>query len=183
MACEQQQDEQQQQQQQMQKKKQQQKWSPTSWTTRPVLQDIKYGDREELASVLRKLQHLPPLVHPGEVRLVEKLREQLARVARGQAFLLQGGDCAELFDYCSQKPIEDKLKVLLQMSVVLTWGARTPVVRIARMAGQYAKPRSKPTELIDGKEVWSFRGSLGKFILMYQAAILLRLVTIETGLM
>jgi 3-deoxy-7-phosphoheptulonate synthase len=87
------------------------------------------------------------------------LRTQLAQVAAGDRLLLQGGDCAELFSYCSSEPIENKLKVLLQMSLVLTWGARKPVVRIARMAGQYAKPRSKPTEtLSDGREVLTFRG-------------------------
>lgn len=78
-------------------------------------------------------------------------------MALGNSFLLQGGDCAELFDYCSASPIEAKLKVLLQMSLVLTYGARTPVVRIARMAGQYAKPRSKPTEMYNGEEILSFR--------------------------
>lgn len=85
------------------------------------------------------------------------MRKQLKDVALGNSFLLQGGDCAELFDYCSQEPIEAKLKVLLQMSLVLTWGARTPVVRIARMAGQYAKPRSSPMEMHEGKEIHSFR--------------------------
>ncbi len=78
---------------------------------------------------------------------VDRLRRQLAEAAEGKRFLLQGGDCAELFEYCSAEPIESKLRILLQMSVVLTFGARTPIVRIGRMAGQYGKPRSKPTEV------------------------------------
>ncbi|KAJ1673182.1 hypothetical protein EV182_005736, partial [Spiromyces aspiralis] len=89
---------------------------------------------------------------------VEKLRNLLKDVAEGRAFLLQGGDCAESFDYCHSAHIEDKLKVLLQMSLVLIWGMRMPVVRIARMAGQYAKPRSKSHETIDGKTILSYRG-------------------------
>ncbi|KAI9142640.1 phospho-2-dehydro-3-deoxyheptonate aldolase, class II [Paraphysoderma sedebokerense] len=133
----------------------QNEWTPSSWTAKPVVQDVKYDDPEHLSNVLNKLGHLPPLVCPEEI---DNLRQQLADVAVGKKFLLQGGDCAELFEYCSKEPIESKLKVLLQMSLVLTWGARTSVVRIARMAGQYAKPRSKPTEVIDGKEVLSFRG-------------------------
>ncbi|KAK9693662.1 hypothetical protein K7432_013805 [Basidiobolus ranarum] len=130
-------------------------WTPSSWRKKPVTQDVAYEDEEKVQQVLGKLAHLPPLVCPREI---QTLREQLKDVALGKAFLLQGGDCAESFDYCSQEPIENKLKILLQMSLVLTWGARIPVVRIARMAGQYAKPRSKPTELHEGEEIYSFRG-------------------------
>ncbi|RKP09285.1 phospho-2-dehydro-3-deoxyheptonate aldolase [Thamnocephalis sphaerospora] len=130
-------------------------WTPNSWTNRPIKHDVVYEDREELDRALTKLRRLPPLVSAGEI---QRLREQLRDVALGKAFLLQGGDCAELFDYCSQDPIENKLKVLLQMSLVLIWGARMPVVRIARMAGQYAKPRSSPTEMHNGKEIFTFRG-------------------------
>ncbi|KAI9155832.1 hypothetical protein H9P43_008942 [Blastocladiella emersonii ATCC 22665] len=130
-------------------------WAPDSWTTKPIVQDVAYEDQAHLQSVLAKLRHLPPLVSPGEI---DKLRTQLREVAEGKRFLLQGGDCAEIFDYCSADPIENKLRVLLQMSLVLTWGGRMPVVRIARMAGQYAKPRSKPTEVVDGVEIPSFRG-------------------------
>ncbi|KAI8879582.1 DAHP synthetase [Backusella circina FSU 941] len=130
-------------------------WTPQDWKSKPIVQDVVYEDQEHLDRVLGKLNHLPPMVSPAEV---DKLREQLKQVALGNSFLLQGGDCAELFDYCSQDPIEAKLKVLLQMSLVLTWGARTSVVRIARMAGQYAKPRSKPMEMHEGKEIHSFRG-------------------------
>ena len=101
------------------------------------------------------VRSLPPLVVASEVDL---LRSQLAEVASGTRFLLQGGDCAERFVDCSAEPIEQKLKILLQMSLVLTWGARMPTLRIARMAGQFAKPRSKDTEVVDGVEVPAFRG-------------------------
>ncbi|KAI9497804.1 DAHP synthetase [Zychaea mexicana] len=130
-------------------------WSPDSWKSKPIVQDVTYEDEAHAKRVVDKLGRLPPMVSTTEI---EKLREQLKQVALGNSFLLQGGDCAELFDYCSQDPIEAKLKVLLQMSLVLTWGARTSVVRIARMAGQYAKPRSKPTEMHEGQEILSFRG-------------------------
>ncbi|KAJ3241585.1 hypothetical protein HDU81_000124 [Chytriomyces hyalinus] len=130
-------------------------WSPESWKTKKIVQDVVYEDQDKLNKVLNKLKRLPPLVSEAEIR---RLRKQLAEVAENKRFLLQGGDCAELFDYCSQDQIESKLKVLLQMSLILTWGGRTSVVRIARMAGQYAKPRSKPTEMINGKEYHAFRG-------------------------
>ncbi|KAG0167186.1 hypothetical protein DFQ28_005682 [Apophysomyces sp. BC1034] len=130
-------------------------WTPSSWKSKPIVQDVVYEDQDHVDRVLGKLDRLPPMVSPKEI---ENLREQLKEVALGNSFLLQGGDCAELFDYCSEDPIKNKLKVLLQMSLVLTWGARTSVVRIARMAGQYAKPRSKPTEMHEGKEILSFRG-------------------------
>jgi 3-deoxy-7-phosphoheptulonate synthase len=96
-------------------------------------------------------------VHPREI---VRLKEHLRDVARGEAFLLQGGDCAELFDYCEQGAIESKIKLLLQMSLVLIWGADRRIVRIGRMAGQYAKPRSNPTETVNGKEVPCFKGDI-----------------------
>ncbi|KAI8343964.1 DAHP synthetase [Chlamydoabsidia padenii] len=130
-------------------------WTPLSWKTKPIVQDVTYEDQEHMDRVIGKLRTLPPLVSSKEI---DNLREQLRQVALGESFLLQGGDCAELFEYCSQDPIEAKLKVLLQMSLVLVWGGRTPVTRIARMAGQYAKPRSKPTEMYNGKEILTFRG-------------------------
>ncbi|KAJ3107092.1 hypothetical protein HDU96_008016 [Phlyctochytrium bullatum] len=131
-------------------------WSPSSWRTRPIVQDVPYPSTASVDAVTAKLRHLPPLVSVEEVR---SLRKQLAEVAEGKRFLLQGGDCAELFEYCNQGAIEKRLKVLLQMSLILVWGGRTPVVRIARMAGQYAKPRSKPFETLpDGTEVPAFRG-------------------------
>ena len=93
---------------------------------------------------------MPPLVDAGEV---DVLREHMAAAGRGEAFLLQGGDCAERFADCTRGALEGKLKILMQMSLVLTWGARLPVVRVARMAGQYAKPRSNDVESVDGVEL------------------------------
>eukprot|EP00128_Syssomonas_multiformis_P012554 Colp12_sorted_trinity150504_noHs@2351 len=130
-------------------------WAPNSWRAKPIKQQPEYKDEEKLTAVLDKVKKLPPLVHPGEI---DQLRTYLGEASEGKRFLLQGGDCAEIFQYCNTVDIENKLKVLLQMSLVLTYGARTPVVRIARMAGQYAKPRSSNTELVDGEEVLSYRG-------------------------
>ncbi|KAJ2503825.1 hypothetical protein GGI11_007589 [Coemansia sp. RSA 2049] len=130
-------------------------WTPDSWKTRPIKQDVVYENHQELESVLARVATLPPLVSSPEV---DRLRAQLKDVAEGRAFLLQGGDCAESFDYCNPAPIEDKLKVLLQMSLVLVWGLRLPVVRIARMAGQYAKPRSSAYETVNGEKILSYRG-------------------------
>ena len=120
-------------------------------------QEVIYNDRASLDKAVTKLRKLPPIVTPTEII---RLRKQLQDVALGKAFLLQGGDCAELFDYCAQDAIESKIKLLLQMSLVLIYGAYKPVVRIARMAGQYAKPRSSPTEVVNGKEIPSFRGDI-----------------------
>lgn len=130
-------------------------WTPSSWTTKPIMQDVFYQDRSAVEKALTKLERLPPIVTPMEI---EKLKKSLRDVALGKAFLLQGGDCAELFDYCEENSIESKIKLLLQMSLVLIWGANKPVVRIARMAGQFAKPRSSPTEMYNGVEIPSFRG-------------------------
>jgi 3-deoxy-7-phosphoheptulonate synthase len=134
-----------------------QAWSPASWTKKPIKQDAVYDDPKKVEKSLAKLERLPPIVTPAEI---VSLKNNLRDVALGKAFLLQGGDCAELFDYCEENAIESKVKLLLQMSLVLIWGANKPVVRIARMAGQYAKPRSSPTEIVDGKELPSFRGDI-----------------------
>lgn len=132
-------------------------WTPSSWTSKPVTQAAIYDDRAKVESVLTNLSVLPPLVTPLEI---ETLKTKLRDVALGKSFLLQGGDCAELFAYCNSDAIEAKMKLLLQMSLVLIWGSKKPVVRIARMAGQYAKPRSSPKEKVDGKEINSFRGDI-----------------------
>lgn len=132
-------------------------WSPSSWRSRPIKQQVVYEDRQAVDKSLTKLKRLPPIVTPFEIW---KLRRALAEVAQGKAFLLQGGDCAELFDYCNDDAIDSKIKLLLQMSLVLIWGANKPVVRIARMAGQYAKPRSSPMETVNSKQVPSFRGDI-----------------------
>ncbi|KAJ5201955.1 uncharacterized protein N7498_006618 [Penicillium cinerascens] len=130
-------------------------WTPSSWTTKPIKQDVVYEDAQGVKDSLEKLQKLPPLVTTQEIN---NLKRSLKNVALGKAFVLQGGDCAELFDYCNQDMIEAKVKLLLQMSLVLIWGANKPVIRIARIAGQFAKPRSSPTELVNGVELTSFRG-------------------------
>ena len=130
-------------------------WSPRSWRSRPIRQQPAYEDLDAVDAAVERVRALPPLVAPGEV---DALRAQLAAASEGRAFLLQGGDCAERFQDCSRDAIEAKLKILLQMSLVLTWGARIPVIRVARMAGQYAKPRSRDTELVDGVELPSYRG-------------------------
>ncbi|KAI9794115.1 MAG: Aromatic/aminoadipate aminotransferase 1 [Candelina submexicana] len=136
-------------------KESQHRWSPSSWTTKPIKQDVIYHDREAVTNALAKLERLPSIVTPTEI---VKLKKSLHDVALGKAFLLQGGDCAELFDYCEENAITSKIKLLLQMSLVLIWGSNKPVVRIARMAGQFAKPRSSPTETVNGVEMPSFRG-------------------------
>ncbi|KAL2040214.1 hypothetical protein N7G274_007117 [Stereocaulon virgatum] len=132
-------------------------WTPSSWTTKPIKQDVIYEDRAAVNKALAKLERLPPIVTPTEII---RLRNSLRDVALGKAFLLQGGDCAELFNYCEDNAIDSKIKLLLQMSLVLIYGAYKPVVRIARMAGQYAKPRSSPTEIYEGIEIPSFRGDI-----------------------
>ncbi|CUS11798.1 unnamed protein product [Tuber aestivum] len=132
-------------------------WSPSSWQSKPMMQGVGYKDEEAVGKALKKLESLPPLVTAAEV---SKLRASLKEVALGKAFLLQGGDCAELFDYCTEEKISAKVKLLLQMSMVLIWGGNIPVVRIGRMAGQYAKPRSSLTEIVDGEEIPSFRGDI-----------------------
>lgn len=132
-------------------------WTPSSWRSKPIKQPVAYEDQTASQKSQAKLRHLPPIVTPTEIW---RLRRSLADVAQGKAFLLQGGDCAELFDYCNAGAIDSKIKLLLQMSLVLIWGGNKPVVRIARMAGQYAKPRSSPMETVDGKQVPSFRGDI-----------------------
>ncbi|KAJ7918285.1 DAHP synthetase [Mycena leptocephala] len=130
-------------------------WSPTSWKSKSIAQDVEYPDAKHLSKVLSKLETLPPLVTPSEI---ERLRYQLGLVQRNEAFLLHAGDCAESFDACTQENISAKIGLILSFSLILIWGARLPVVRIGRIAGQYAKPRSSKTEKIGDREVLSFRG-------------------------
>ncbi len=130
-------------------------WTPESWQTRAAQQQASYPDPDALARVVEEMRRLPPLVTSWEV---ESLREQLAKAARGEAFLLQGGDCAESFDDCRPDAIAAKLKILMQMSLVLVHGTRRPVIRVGRIAGQYAKPRSTDTETKDGVTLPSYRG-------------------------
>ncbi|MBB5517872.1 class II 3-deoxy-7-phosphoheptulonate synthase [Amphiplicatus metriothermophilus] len=131
-------------------------WRPDSWRERPARHlPTDYPDPAALAAVEAELKSYPPLVFAGEVR---RLRKALAQVARGEAFLLQGGDCAESFKEFHPNNIRDTFRVLLQMSVALTFGASAPVVKVGRIAGQYAKPRSEPTETRDGVTLPSYRG-------------------------
>ncbi|MCZ6793003.1 MAG: 3-deoxy-7-phosphoheptulonate synthase class II [Planctomycetota bacterium] len=132
-------------------------WSPDSWQSKPVEQIPTYPDEGRLREVLRQLSKLPPLVTSWEV---ETLRSQLAEAARGERFLLQGGDCSENFDECESDVIAGKLKILLQMSLVLIHGSKKRVIRVGRFAGQYAKPRSSDTETRDGVTLPSYRGDL-----------------------
>ncbi len=130
-------------------------WSPADWRSHPAAQQPDWPDAAALEDVLGELRALPPLVFAGEART---LKEGLARVSRGEAFLLQAGDCAEAFGDFSADAIRDKLKVILQMAVVLTYSSGLPVVKVGRIAGQFAKPRSSPTESVNGSELPSFRG-------------------------
>jgi 3-deoxy-7-phosphoheptulonate synthase len=132
-------------------------WTKTAWRQRPRIQMPDYPDPAALAAVEKKLASYPPLVFAGEAR---KLKAQLAEVAEGRAFLLQGGDCAESFAEFSADNIRDTFKVMLQMAVVLTFSAKCPVVKIGRMAGQFAKPRSAPTEVVGGVELPSYKGDI-----------------------
>ena len=132
-------------------------WSPEDWRGKTVVQSPEYLDAGALEEAEAALRSYPPLVFAGEAR---KLMAQLAKVAAGKAFLLQGGDCAESFAEFHPDNIRDTFKVLLQMAVVLTYGAACPVVKVGRMAGQFAKPRSEPTETIDGVELSSYRGDI-----------------------
>ena len=133
------------------------RWTPDSWRARPVLQVPEYPNAKALADVEAQLATFPPLVFAGEAR---NLKKSLARVAAGEAFLLQGGDCAESFAEHGANNIRDFFRVLLQMAVVLTYAGALPVVKVGRIAGQFAKPRSSPTEKINGVELPSYRGDI-----------------------
>jgi 3-deoxy-7-phosphoheptulonate synthase len=132
-------------------------WTPRSWRDRTAAQQPAWPDLDELDRTLAALATYPPLVFAGEAR---ELEDRLAEVAAGKAFLLQAGDCAESFDDFTADKVRDKLKVLLQMSVVLQYSAGVPVVKVGRIAGQFAKPRSADTETVDGIELPSFRGHI-----------------------
>ncbi len=132
-------------------------WTPDSWRSRPAQQQPDYPDRDALAAVEKELAASPPLVFAGEAR---RLREQLRAVARGEAFLLQGGDCAESFAEFHVDTIRDTFKVMLQMAVVLTYGAALPVVKVGRLAGQFAKPRSEDLEVHGDLALPSYRGDI-----------------------
>jgi len=130
-------------------------WTPSSWREKPILQQPTYPNQDELNKVLAELKNYPPLVFAGEAR---SLKSQLASVSRGEAFLLQGGDCAESFSEFHATNIRDTFKALLQMAVVMTYAGGLPVVKVGRLGGQFAKPRSSDTETFDGITLDSYRG-------------------------
>ncbi|WP_417525719.1 class II 3-deoxy-7-phosphoheptulonate synthase [Marinovum sp.] len=132
-------------------------WQKSDWRNKPRVQMPEYTDAEALHAVEAQLAQYPPLVFAGEART---LKARLADASRGEAFLLQGGDCAESFQQFSADGIRDTFKVMLQMAMVLTFGAKVPVVKVGRMAGQFAKPRSAPTEVKNGQELPSYRGDI-----------------------
>ncbi|WP_300057698.1 class II 3-deoxy-7-phosphoheptulonate synthase [uncultured Roseobacter sp.] len=132
-------------------------WTKSSWRAKPRIQMPDYPDQAALEAVEARLARFPLLVFAGEAR---RLKKHLAAAGRGEAFLLQGGDCAESFDQFSSDAIRDTFKVMLQMAIVLTHGAKVPVIKVGRMAGQFAKPRSAPTETVDGVELPSYRGDI-----------------------
>src|SRR5262245_37022459 len=130
-------------------------WSPDSWRAKPIQQVPEYPDATVLQETERQLAGFPPLVFAGEAR---KLKKALGRVAAGEAFLLQGGDCAESFAEHSADNIRDFFRVFLQMAVVTTFAAASPVVKVGRVAGQFAKPRTSPNETQNGVSLPSYRG-------------------------
>ncbi|MFM2443883.1 MAG: Phospho-2-dehydro-3-deoxyheptonate aldolase, partial [Pseudomonadota bacterium] len=132
-------------------------WTPDSWRAKPIEQAPVYPDLTALGDVERQLAGFPPLVFAGEAR---KLKKALAKVQAGESFLLQGGDCAESFAEHSADNIRDFFRVFLQMAVVMTFAAASPIVKVGRVAGQFAKPRTNPTEKIDGVELPIYRGDI-----------------------
>src|ERR1700687_1258961 len=132
-----------------------QHWTPETWRAKPIKQAPDYPDDAAVTAVEKTLRNYPPLVFAGEPR---RLKSLLGQVAEGRAFLLQGGDCAESFVEFHPNNIRDTFRVLLQMAVVLTYGASCPVVKVRRMAGQFTKPRSADTETQNGLTLPSYRG-------------------------
>ena len=132
-------------------------WKKSDWRAKDRIQMPEYPDATALAVVEKRLSSYPPLVFAGEAR---RLKKALGEASQGRAFLLQGGDCAESFDEFSADLIRDTYKIMLQMAVVLTFGAKVPVIKVGRVAGQFAKPRSGATEVIDGVELPSYRGDI-----------------------
>src|SRR6056297_3344267 len=132
-------------------------WHPLSWNDKEITQLPGYPNTEELQASFEELKALPPLITSWEI---EALKEKLAKVSDGKAFLLQGGDCAETFDGCRSTKLVNLLKVMLQMSFIMIHEMGTEVVRVGRIAGQYAKPRSKDFEIVDGEKMLNYRGDL-----------------------
>jgi len=136
-------------------------WNKSSWQNYTALQQPNWPDKEKLNQILKNIATLPPLVFAGEIR---ELKKSLAKAVTGDAFLLQGGDCSEEFANCTAPNIRETLKILLQMAVILTYAGGKPVVKVGRIAGQYAKPRSSDTEVVDGVEISSYRGDMANSV-------------------
>lgn len=132
-----------------------QEWTPGSWHNFEAFQQPEYDDPKLHSDILSRIKGCPPLVSPGEV---ERLKKSIADAGEGKSFILQGGNCAERFIDCNAESIANQIKIILQMSLILTYSARKPVIRIGRIAGQYAKPRSRKTEVVDGQEIPSYFG-------------------------
>lgn len=132
-------------------------WSKDSWKSYPALQQAEWPDQQAYEKILQQITTLPPLVFAGEIR---KLKTLLSDASEGKAFLLQGGDCAEEFSECTAPTIRETMKVILQMAVIMIYAGEKPVIKMGRIAGQYAKPRSKPTEIQNSIELPSFRGDM-----------------------
>ena len=132
-------------------------WRPVSWRSYPASQQPDWPDQCAVEQVVSEISRLPSLVRPDEIC---DLQRSLAEVASGRAFLLQGGDCAERFEACTERGVRGKLQVILQLAILLTYGSGLPVVKVGRIAGQFAKPRSKPKEFVDGIELPVFRGDI-----------------------
>jgi len=133
------------------------KWHKESWTSHPTAQQVEWPDAAGYKQTIDQISKLPPLVFAGEIRT---LKEQIALAQQGKAFLLQGGDCAEEFSRCRAPDIRDTLKVILQMAVILSYAGEKPIIKVGRIAGQYAKPRSSPFETLDGVKIPSYRGDI-----------------------
>ncbi|MDQ7050748.1 MAG: 3-deoxy-7-phosphoheptulonate synthase [Enterobacterales bacterium] len=132
-------------------------WQPDSWHQQTAAQQAVYPDKQQLSKTIKELSQLPPLVSVNEI---EDLRQRIAQAANGESFVLQGGDCAEMFADCNAEVITGKLKILIQMSLILVYGLKKPVTKIGRLAGQYAKPRSQQNEIIAGQKLPCYRGDL-----------------------
>ncbi len=132
-------------------------WSPDSWRRLPYDKKVEWPDADALEDVRKRLSKAIPLIYAGEAR---NLKAELARAANGEAFVLQAGDCAETFDDFSADRVRDGLKVILQMAVVLMYSSGVPIVKIGRVAGQFAKPRSQDTEMVAGDEVFTYQGDM-----------------------
>ena len=142
-------------------------WTPQSWRNFPILQQPNYTDLAQLQNIEKELKNYPPLVFAGEAR---NLKKQLSDVGEGKAFLLQGGDCAESFSEFNATNIRDTFKVMLQMAVIMSFAGGVPVVKIGRMGGQFAKPRSSDLETIDGVSLPSYRGDIVNGVEFTEAA-------------